>query len=132
MLKRTVLCVAITLVALALGGGPAAAQQQDIKRTIFQKSDVPGTGYETVLGIAEIAPNVKVASHTHPGTESSYVLEGSLALEVQGQPTRTVKAGESMFVPANTPHGGQAGPAGAKVLAAWVVEKGKPLASPAK
>ena len=132
MLKRTVLCLVIGLIPLALGSGPAAAQQQDIKRTIFQKSDVPGTNYETVLGMAEIAPNVNVALHTHPGTESSYVLEGSLTLEVQGQPERTVKAGESMLVPANTPHGGRAGPAGAKILAAWVVEKGKPLATPVK
>jgi quercetin dioxygenase-like cupin family protein len=128
---RNRLAVAIVFAALGLAlAGPLHAQ--DIKRTIFQKSDVPGTSYETVFGMAEIAPNVKVASHTHPGTESSYVLAGSLILEVQGQPTRTVEAGQSMFVPANTPHGGQAGPNGAKILATWVVEKGKPLATPVK
>lgn len=128
---RNRLAVAIVFAALGLASaGPLHAQ--DIKRTIFQKSDVPGTSYETVFGMAEIAPNVKVASHTHPGTESSYVLAGSLILEVQGQPTRTVEAGQSMFVPANTPHGGQAGPNGAKILATWVVEKGKPLATPVK
>jgi quercetin dioxygenase-like cupin family protein len=130
MLKRTVLCLAVTLVALAVGSAPAGAQ--DIKRTIFQKSDVPGTNYETVLGMAEIPANADVALHTHPGTESAYVLEGSLVLQIQGQPERTVKAGESILVPAATPHGGRAGPTGAKVLAAWVVEKGKPLASPVK
>lgn len=128
---RNRLAVAIVFAALGLAlAGPLHAQ--DIKRTTFQKSDVPGTSYETVFGMAEIAPNVKVASHTHPGTESSYVLAGSLILEVQGQPTRTVEAGQSMFVPANTPHGGQAGPNGAKILATWVVEKGKPLATPVK
>ena len=132
MLKRIGFCLALALCALALGNGPAAAQQQDIKRTIFQKSDVPGSNYEAVFGMAEIAPNAKVALHTHPGNESSYVVAGSLTLQVQGQPAREVNAGEAMFVPANTPHGGQAGPSGAKILATWVVEKGKPLATPVK
>jgi quercetin dioxygenase-like cupin family protein len=132
MLRRTVFCLAIALCALALGTAPVAAQQQDIKRTIFQKSDVPGSNYEAVFGMAEIAPNANVALHTHPGNESSYVLAGSLSLQVQGKPTREVQAGEAMFVPANTPHGGKAGPSGAKILATWVVEKGKPLATPVK
>jgi quercetin dioxygenase-like cupin family protein len=130
---RKVIVVAVVAAGFVFGFVPTGTlHAQDIKRTVFQKSDVPGTNYETVFGMAEIAPNVKVASHTHPGTESSYVLAGSLVLEVQGQPTRTVEAGQSIFVPANTPHGGQAGPNGAKILATWVVEKGKPLAAPVK
>ena len=56
-MKQTVFCLALAFCALAFGNGPAAAQQQDIKRTIFQKSDVPDTNYETVFGMAEIAPN---------------------------------------------------------------------------
>ncbi|HEU0157566.1 MAG TPA: cupin domain-containing protein [Stellaceae bacterium] len=123
--------VAIVLAALGLAfAGPLRAQ--DVKQTILQKSDVPGTNYETVLGIAEIAPNANVAHHTHPGTESSYVLAGSLTLEVEGQPARMVEAGQSMFVPGNTPHGGRAGANGEKILATLVAEKGKPLATPVK
>ena len=136
MLKRAALGVAATMLVAILGYAPVAAQQanqpQAIKRTILQKSDVPGTNYETVFGIAEIAPNADVAAHTHPGTESGYLIEGSLTLNVKDQPTREVKAGESLFIPASAPHSGRAGPNGAKVLAAWVVEKGKPLASPAE
>lgn len=136
MLKQAALSLAVTMLAAMLSVSPVAAQQagqqQAIKRTILQKSDVPGTNYETVLGIAEIAPNADFASHTHPGTESSYVMEGGITLNVKGQPTREVKAGESIFVPAAVPHSGRAGPNGAKILAAWVVEKGKPLASPAE
>ena len=67
-----------------------------------------------------------------PGPETAYVLEGSLTLDVEGQPQRSLKAGQTSFVPAGTPHSGRAGPNGAKILADWVVEKGKPLASPAK
>jgi len=105
---------------------------QAIKRTTLQKSDVPGTNYETVFGIAEIAPNADFASHTHPGTESGYLMEGSLTHDVEGQPTREARAGDSVFIPAGVPHSGRAGPEGAKILSTWVVEKGKPLASPAE
>lgn len=103
---------------------------QAIKRTILLRSDVPGTTYETVFGIAEIAPNVDFASHTHPGTESGYLMEGSMTHIVKGQP-REAKAGDSVLIPAGVPHSGRAGPNGAKIVSAWVVEKGRPLASPA-
>jgi quercetin dioxygenase-like cupin family protein len=109
--------------------GQQASQPQAIKRTILQRSDVPGTNYETIFGIAEIAPNADFASHTHSGTESGYLMEGSLTHLVKGQPTRAAKAGDSVLIPAGVPHSGRAGPAGAKIISAWVVEKGKPLAS---
>jgi quercetin dioxygenase-like cupin family protein len=134
VLKLAALGVAAIVFTAGVGFGPVWAQQanQQIKRTILQKSDVPGTNYETVFGIAEIAPNAEFASHTHPGTESSYIIEGSITLNVKGQPTREVKAGESILIPTEIPHSGSAGANGAKILAAWVVEKGKPLASPAE
>jgi quercetin dioxygenase-like cupin family protein len=136
LLRRMVFGAALAVFAAALCSAPVMAQQAGptpgVKRTILETHDVPGTGYQSVLGIAEVGPNVKVARHTHPGPEISYVLAGSLTLEVDGQPQRSVAAGQSIFVPAGTPHGGSAGPAGAKILANWIVEKGKPLASPAK
>jgi quercetin dioxygenase-like cupin family protein len=106
-----------------------ASQPQAIKRTILQRSDVPGTNYETIFGIAEIAPNADFASHTHPGTESGYLMEGSLTHLIEGQPARVAKAGDSVLILAGVPHSGRAGPAGAKIISAWVVEKGKVLAS---
>jgi quercetin dioxygenase-like cupin family protein len=136
LLRRMFVGVALALFAAALGAAPVMAQQasqtQGVKRTILESHDVPGTGYQAVLGIAEIGPNVVIARHTHPGPEISYVLEGSLTLDVEGQPQRSLVAGQSIYVPAGTPHGGRAGPNGAKILANWIVEKGKPLASPAK
>jgi quercetin dioxygenase-like cupin family protein len=135
MFKRMMFCVGAAILSIALGYGPAAAQQasqpQAIKRTILQTHDVPGTPYESVLGIAEIAPNAEVARHTHPGIENGYVLEGSLTLYAEEHPTMTLKTGDSMFMPAGIVHWGTGGPTGAKILAVWVVEKGKPLASPA-
>ena len=64
--------------AQVAGGFPAAQELPPIKRIPLQKYDVPGTELETVVGIAEIAPNVLIGRHTHPGPESGYLLKGEL------------------------------------------------------
>jgi len=52
---------------------------------------------------------------------------------IEGQPPKTVKAGEVFFVPAGTVHDGRnVGKGKAVVLATYIVETGKPVASPAK
>ena len=112
---------------------PAATQQTaTIKRTPLQKFDVPGTNYETVIGLAEIVPNVLIGRHTHPGPESGFMLEGDMTLLVDGQAPLVVKTGESYRIPPGAIHDAKTGDKGAKVIATYVVEKGKPLASPAR
>ena len=137
MLARIFACAIVTLsfvgTAATQSQPPAAATQtSNIKRTPLQKFDVPGTPYETVIGIAEIAPNVLIGRHTHPGPESGYVLEGDMVLLIDGQPDKPLKAGDSYQIPPVAVHDVKSGPKGAKVIATYVVEKGKPLASPAK
>lgn len=117
--------------AMAQQGTPAAtAQAQNIQRIPLQRFDVPGTAYETVIGMAAIAPNVSIGRHVHPGVESGYVIEGSAEMLIDGQPPRLLEAGDSYVIPARTVHDAKAGPEGARVIATYVVEKGKPLASP--
>jgi quercetin dioxygenase-like cupin family protein len=130
---RTLKPVMIAVMVVMLGTVSLldAQQSSPIKRTPLQKFDVPGTNYETVIGIAEIGPNVNVGRHTHPGPESGYLLEGDFILLVEGQPPLSLKAGDSYKVPSGAIHDARAGDKGAKVIATYVVEKGKPLASPA-
>jgi quercetin dioxygenase-like cupin family protein len=124
---------AVLIVGTAASQPPAMTQQtQGIKRTPLQKFDVPGTAYETVIGIAEITANSTIGRHTHPGPESGYMLEGEMVLMIDGQPDRTLRAGDSYQIPGGAVHDGRSGPKGAKVIATYVVEKGKPLATPAK
>lgn len=135
MLKRiTFGCALAVLVASPLAAQqlPAAATQTaNIKRIPLQKFDVPGTDRETIIGIAEVAPSVNIGRHTHPGIESGYVLEGDMVLLVDGQPPKPLKAGESYQIPSGAVHDGKSGAQGAKVIATYVVEKGKPFAVPA-
>ena len=116
--------------ASAQGAPPAAAP--GVKRKLLSQTDGPMPGYVTINMEAEIDAGVTVARHTHPGIESSYVLEGGFELPVQGQPTRMLKAGDGFQIPPETPHaGGKPGDAKTKLAITYVVEKGKPLASPA-
>ena len=103
-----------------------------VTRKILSQLDGPTPGYVTLLVEATIEPGVAVARHTHPGIESVYVLEGGFELPIQGQPTRTFKAGDGLQIPPDTPHaGGKPGETKSRILVTYVVEKGKPLASPA-
>jgi quercetin dioxygenase-like cupin family protein len=123
---------AVGFAGAALAQQPAPAQPtSNIKRTILQKVDVPGTNYDTITGIAEIVPSANVGRHTHPGPETGYVIEGEITLMVDGQAPKTLKAGDSYQVPPGAIHDARSGDKGVKLMAVYVVEKGKPLATPA-
>ena len=51
-------------------------------------------GYETVDVRVDLEAGTLVARHTHPGIESSYVVEGQLELSVDGEGARTFNAGD--------------------------------------
>jgi quercetin dioxygenase-like cupin family protein len=110
---------------------PAGASPPPIKRTLLQKVDVPTANYETITAIAELSPGVNIGRHTHFGPETGYLIEGEFTFLVDGKPPLALKAGDSYQVPPGVPHDARSGEKGAKVLAVYVVEKGKPLATPA-
>jgi quercetin dioxygenase-like cupin family protein len=112
--------------------GAPATTTPGVTRKILSKTDGPAPGYETLLVEAEIDAGVPVGRHTHPGIESAFVLEGGFELPIEGQPTRMLKPGDGFQIPPATPHaGGKPGTAKSRILITYVVEKGKPLASPA-
>jgi quercetin dioxygenase-like cupin family protein len=138
MLRKSIIVATLAAAAIVFAGAataqqlPAAANQSPtIKRTPLQKFDVAGSNYETVIGTAEIVPNVNIGRHTHFGIESGYVLQGDLTLLVDGQPPKPLKVGDSYQIAAGAIHDAKSGAAGAKVIATYVVEKGKPFATPA-
>jgi hypothetical protein len=59
------------------------------------------------------------------------MLEGERVLLIDGQSDKTVSVGESYQVPSGAIHDARTGAQGAKIIATYVVEKGKPLATPA-
>jgi quercetin dioxygenase-like cupin family protein len=129
---NTITRVSLAACVLALVTATSTvAQGPGIKRTLLQRTDV-GNNMEVILGLAEIAPGGSTGRHTHFGVESGYMVSGSASLEIEGETPKLLKAGDSYTIPANKIHDAKAvGDEPAKVLATYVVEKGKPLATPA-
>ena len=126
--------IVLSLLCAALAAAPflISAQPAGFKRIPVQRVDLSAPGREAVQAVAELPAGMAVGRHTHPGEEVSYVLEGTVLLLIDGQPPREVKAGEGFAVPAGVVHDAKvAGDKGSKVLATYIVEKGKPLATPA-
>jgi quercetin dioxygenase-like cupin family protein len=123
------ICAATGLVATAVDADAQAPA--GLTRTIIQKTEYPGDKHVSILVLAEIQPDFLVARHTHPGVESSYVVEGGGTLSVKGQPDRAVKTGDAFQITPETPHSLKNGGGKTRLAITYIVEKDKPLATPA-
>jgi quercetin dioxygenase-like cupin family protein len=112
---------------------PAAQAQESVKRTDLQQHDLSIPGREAIQVRVDVAPGALAPKHTHFGEEIIYVLEGALLYEVEGRPPVTLKAGDVLFIPYGVVHSAKnIGSVNAAELATYIVEKGKPLVTPAK
>ena len=104
------------------------SQQPGSKRTDLQRHDLSAAGREVIQVRVDFDAGYVAPRHTHPGEEVIYVIEGTLEYQIEGQPTRTVKPGDVLFVPAGAIHSVKnIGTGNGAELATYVVEKGKPL-----
>jgi quercetin dioxygenase-like cupin family protein len=132
-MKKLTIGATFAVAALAAGVGVLNAQQPGFTRTVLQDQDLSAQGRHAVVARAEFIPGGAAGRHTHPGEELGYVVDGTLQLLVDGKPPVTLKKGDVFFVPAGVVHDGKnVGKGKAVVLATYVVEKGKPVASPVK
>jgi quercetin dioxygenase-like cupin family protein len=121
----------LTLILVGFGA-LLSAQQAGFKRTVLQQVDASVPGREAVTAVAEFQPGASAGRHTHPGDEIGYILEGTVVVALDGKPAMTLGPGKAFHIPAGTIHNAtNSGSGTARVLATYVVEKGKPLATPA-
>ena len=135
--------VAATLLALVVSTPAASTQAESpaaaaarapapaIKRTVLGRTEVAGASQEVVYVLVEVPAHTEVPRHTHPGTVFGYLLEGDYTMMIEGQPARSLQAGEWLQVPSGVPHAERAGDRPARLLAIFTVEKGRPLTTPA-
>ena len=129
---KSALATILALAAIAGVAGGVLAQQPTFKRTVLQQLDISMPGREAVTAVAEFQPGAAAGRHTHPGEEIGYILEGQVLLEQDGKPPVTLKTGQTFLIPPGTVHNAtNSGPGTARVVATYLVEKGKPLATPA-
>ncbi|MGI0522793.1 cupin domain-containing protein [Rhizobium giardinii] len=128
-----------TLIAAALIAGAglsltaAQAQQQQIQRTDLVQNDISVAGREVLQVRVDFEPGAVSINHTHPGEEVAYVLEGVLEYQLEGSQPVTLKAGESLFIPAGVAHlAKNVGNGKASELATYIVKKAAPLIVPVK
>jgi len=124
----------VTAFVIAIGlsfAAQAQVQPSPVKRTPIGKTEVPGSNFEVITAMVEIAPGFKAGRHAHPGTVQVQMLDGEFWLAIDGQPEKTYKTGDAFEVPNGVTHNeGAPGDKPAKFIAVYIVEKGKPLVQP--
>ena len=109
-----------------------AAQADDpVKRIPLERAELAGTNLVAITARVEAAPGAQLARHTHPGVEMTTCVSGEMDLSIDGQPVRHIAAGDHFQVPAGVAHSIKFGNQPSVLLAAFVVDKDKPMSSPA-
>jgi quercetin dioxygenase-like cupin family protein len=110
VIRRDVLLLAGTVLSASAVARAAKAQAQAAGPRLTQilRKDLEGQNHtvrESVVSAVEFGPGVAAPWHMHPGAqEILYAVEGNLVVEIQGQGTSTVEAGECSIIPADIPH----------------------------
>ncbi len=103
---------------------------QRLKRTELQRSASSIPGREIVQVLTEIPAGVASGWHMHPGEEVGYILAGTVEMEIEGQPTLTLRQGDPFLMPPRTPHNAtDVGPETGQMLSTYIVEVEQPLAT---
>jgi quercetin dioxygenase-like cupin family protein len=130
---------AITVLAALALAGTLSAQTQPapaapaVKRTVVLKQDMSIPEHEGVMALVELPPGAAEGRHTHPAEVFAFVLEGSVSLESEGNPTVTLKAGDVFHIlPGKIHQATNNGTVTARLAAVFVAEKGKPLTTQVK
>jgi quercetin dioxygenase-like cupin family protein len=83
-------------------------------------------GLEVVTDYVELPPDCRLPTHTHPGEEFAYIIDGTVHLWEQGRGESEITAGGTVKVAVGTVHTVRTGPDGATLVVFRVHEVGKP------
>jgi quercetin dioxygenase-like cupin family protein len=109
---------------------PADALAATLKRTEIQRGPLSVPGREMVQVRTEIPVGVASGWHTHPGEEVGYIVAGTVQMEIEGQPTLFLHAGDGFLIPPRVPHNAlDLGPGTGQMLSTYIVEIGQPIAT---
>ncbi len=135
---RYILCAVLAgILLVATFNTPSAAQTGITIRQLLQTTttqtgqplEFPHFRNQVTAVLTELAPGGQTGSTTQFFSSVVYVIEGALSLEVPGEATRTINAGQALAAPLRTPiNGVNRGATSVKFLTAYFSEQGKPLA----
>jgi quercetin dioxygenase-like cupin family protein len=97
----------------ALGGD----YQSGVSTTVLKSSSITGNGQKIVYPVTDkaevtamtvnLAPGAETGWHSHPIPVYAYVVEGKLAVELEGGQVITYRSGDAIIEVVNTLHNGR-------------------------
>lgn len=108
--------------------------QESIARGLFQADVGTTTDQEIVMLEVEYPPGVSSASHRHNAHTVVYVLEGTVAMQVEGGTLQTLSAGEVFYETPDDIHSvsrNASNTVPAKILVFFLKKKDAPASEPA-
>ncbi len=118
----------------AIGNAFHGGAQTPVTVVDLVKRSLASGANEGSIFLVELAPGAAVGRHYHPGDAFAYILEGSMVLELDGQPPVTLKPGDSGHVAPRQVHDDKNASTSkpVKFLVFHVTQKGQPLAIPVR
>ena len=116
-------------------GVPKQVRPLPLKHTVIHRMDLAGLeGEQGALVEVEYAPGAGDKKHYHSGYLFTYIVEGSVIWEVEGQPPVTLKAGDAFYDPPKRVHNHRNASATepAKFIAFFIETKGQKRSVPVK
>ena len=125
-MRQCLACLGIAAVMTTTAGA------QTLSRREISRTDIAGTDKEMVLVEVDIPSGATSPRHTHPGEEAFYVVQGS-TIQYPGKPAEERAAGTGGINKREVPHAGYkvVGSRTLRQVSVYVVDKGKPLSTPA-
>ncbi|MCF7530968.1 cupin domain-containing protein [Pseudomonas petrae] len=111
-----------------VSGASSQTWQTGLHRTDLVKRDLNVSNPEVIQVRVDFDAGVAAPKHSHPGVEVAYVISGTFEYQLEGQPPVTLHPGDSLYIPAGTPHiATNVGLTTGAELATYIVDKSSPL-----
>ncbi len=109
--------------------GAAAHEIKPAVKTLLNTPLAGMAGKEANVVLFAVAPGWKIDNHSHPGHIFVYMLQGSIKIEVEGEPTQVIGPGDVLYeIPdRNMVANNISSTEGARFLVFQVGDIGKPL-----
>ncbi len=130
MNRRSLALFAAVAAFLFVGAQGAAAHEiKPAVKTLLNTPLAGIAGKEANVVLFAVAPGWKIDNHSHPGHVFVYMLQGSIKIEVEGEPTRVIRPGDVLYeIPdRNMVANNISSTEGARFLVFQVGDIGKPL-----
>jgi quercetin dioxygenase-like cupin family protein len=137
ILTRILACAGLVVAISATSEGASFAQDvaPPPKVKLLMKNEVVSSvpSKEAYMIDIDWGLGSSTGRHTHPGDEYAEIVEGELQLNIEGQPAKIVKAGETYHNLAGIVHETKnVSGKPARSIAVLIIDKGKPITEPVK